>query len=96
MLKIKKETADIWEYKVGSNANIATFVHLWKTRLPLFDGLCGLAISVKSFRSICYIEVSRNVGSVNGLVIPGVTDGIQIKFRPGDFGGKNLVLHIYF
>ena len=33
MLQIKKETANIWEYKVGNNANIANFVRLWKTRL---------------------------------------------------------------
>ena len=30
MLQIKKETANIWEYKVG---NIANFVRLWKTRM---------------------------------------------------------------
>ena len=33
MLQIKKETANVWEYKVGSNANIANCVRLWKTRL---------------------------------------------------------------
>ena len=32
MLQIKKETANIWEYKDGNNANIANFVRLWKTR----------------------------------------------------------------
>ena len=33
MLQIKKEIANIWEYKVGNNANIANFVHLRKTRM---------------------------------------------------------------
>ena len=33
MLQIKKETANIWEYKVGNNANIANFVYLWKTQV---------------------------------------------------------------
>ena len=28
MFQIKKEIANIWEYKVGSNANIANFVFL--------------------------------------------------------------------
>ena len=28
MMQMKKKTANIWEYKVGINANIATFVHL--------------------------------------------------------------------
>ena len=33
MLQIKKKTANIWEYKVGNNANIANLVCLWKTRM---------------------------------------------------------------
>ena len=28
MLKIKKKSANIWEYNIGNNANIANFVHL--------------------------------------------------------------------
>ena len=32
MLQIKEDTAKIWEYKIDNNANIANFVHLWKTR----------------------------------------------------------------
>ena len=28
-----KETANIWEYKVGNNGNIANFVCLWKCRI---------------------------------------------------------------
>ena len=31
--KLKKETVNMWEYKVGNNANIANFVCLWETRL---------------------------------------------------------------
>ena len=30
MVQIRKETANIWEYKVSNNANIANFE--WKTR----------------------------------------------------------------
>ena len=30
MLQLKKETANIWEYKVGNNATIANFARLWK------------------------------------------------------------------
>ena len=30
MLQIKKETENIWEYKVGNNGNIANFVHCEK------------------------------------------------------------------
>ena len=33
MLQIKKDTATIPEYKVGSNANIANFMRLWKPRM---------------------------------------------------------------
>ena len=33
MLQIKKETAIIWEYKVGNNGNIVNSVLLWKTRV---------------------------------------------------------------
>ena len=33
ILQIKKETTNVWEYKVGNNANIASFVLLWKIRL---------------------------------------------------------------
>ena len=32
MLKIKKETANIWEYKVSNNDQITNFVRFWKTR----------------------------------------------------------------
>ena len=35
MLQIKQETADISQYKVGNNANIANFVQLWKPRLTI-------------------------------------------------------------
>ena len=35
MLQIKMETANIWEYKVGNNVNIANFMCLWKTRMIL-------------------------------------------------------------
>ena len=31
--QIKKKTANLWECKVGNNANIANFVWLWKKRL---------------------------------------------------------------
>ena len=33
MLQIKKEMANILEYKVGNNVNFANFVRLWKTRM---------------------------------------------------------------
>ena len=33
MLQIKKETANIPEYKVANNANIANFMPLWKPRM---------------------------------------------------------------
>ena len=33
MMQIKKETANICEYKVEINANIANFVRLWKPRM---------------------------------------------------------------
>ena len=41
MLQIdqKKETANIWEDTVGNIANIANFMHLWKTRLGEYN--CG-------------------------------------------------------
>ena len=32
MVQINKETANIGEYKVDNNANVANFVHLQKTR----------------------------------------------------------------
>ena len=35
MLQIKVETANIWEYKVGNNDNIANFVRLGKPELTL-------------------------------------------------------------
>ena len=28
-----KKTANLWDYKVGINAIIANFVHLWKFRM---------------------------------------------------------------
>ena len=34
---IKKETANIWEYKFGNMANIANFMRLWKTRMGIFS-----------------------------------------------------------
>ena len=34
MLQMKK-TANIWEYKVGTNVIIANFVRLWKTQVIL-------------------------------------------------------------
>ena len=37
MFLIKKEIANIWEYKVGNNANIANFVRLWKPRMRLLS-----------------------------------------------------------
>ena len=33
VLLIKKETANIFEYKVDTDANIANFVRLWKTQM---------------------------------------------------------------
>ena len=33
MLQMKKEIANIWEYKVGNNAIVANLVSLWKTRI---------------------------------------------------------------
>ena len=33
VLQIKKETANLSQYKVDNNVNIANFVHLWKTRM---------------------------------------------------------------
>ena len=36
MVQIKKETANIWEYKVCMNGNIANFVCLWKCQLDVF------------------------------------------------------------
>ena len=33
MLQIRKETANLLQYKVGNNADIANFVRLWKTRM---------------------------------------------------------------
>ena len=41
MLQIKKETGNLWEYKVGNNDNIANFVCLWKPRL---DETCAARI----------------------------------------------------
>ena len=32
MVQIKKETANIWEYHIGNDANIANSVRLWKPR----------------------------------------------------------------
>ena len=90
MLQRKKETVNIWEYKVGNNANIATFVRLWKIRLPLFDELCVLAISVKSFRSILLHWGEQECRLVEWFSYSCVTDGIQIKFLPGDFAGKKF------
>ena len=29
----KKEIVNVWEHKIGNNANIGNFVHLWKTRI---------------------------------------------------------------
>ena len=40
MVQILRETANIWEYKVGTNANIAIFVHLWKPRITKIKFLC--------------------------------------------------------
>ena len=33
-MQIKKETANIWDYKIGNNAIISNYVCLWKTQLP--------------------------------------------------------------
>ena len=40
MLQIKKGTGNLCEHKVGNNANIANFVCLWKTRMPVKDQRC--------------------------------------------------------
>ena len=32
-----KETANIWEYKVGINATIANLLCLWKCRIDQYD-----------------------------------------------------------
>ena len=34
--QINKKTVNIWEYKVGNNANIANSVWLWKTQKNYF------------------------------------------------------------
>ena len=36
MFQIKNEIANIWEYTVDNNANIANFVRLWKPRVYQF------------------------------------------------------------
>ena len=35
MEQLKKKIANTWEYKVGINANITSFVRLWKPRMDL-------------------------------------------------------------
>ena len=37
MVQTMKETANVLEYKIGNNANIANFVCLWNTRIR--DGM---------------------------------------------------------
>ena len=36
MLQIKKERANISQYKAGNNANIGNFVRFWKTRPTVY------------------------------------------------------------
>ena len=33
-MQIMKKTVNTWEYKVGINAIIANFVHMWNIRMP--------------------------------------------------------------
>ena len=37
LMQIMKETAKIWGYKVGTNANIANFAHFGKSQTDLAD-----------------------------------------------------------
>ena len=37
MVQIKKEAANVWEYKIGINTNIANYVLLWKSLSQKFN-----------------------------------------------------------
>ena len=52
MVQIKKETVNMWEYKVANNTNIAKFVCLWKPRIVTG----GHALS-----SSIYLSVHKNI-----------------------------------
>ena len=34
-MQLKMETENMWEHKVGNNANTANFVWVWKTRMSI-------------------------------------------------------------
>ena len=36
MLQIKHKTASKWEHKINNNANVDSFVYLWKTPMYSF------------------------------------------------------------
>ena len=63
MLQIEKETVNIWEYKVGNNANIANFMCLWKTwmlyLIPQFVLKCGLNVEflLFSYGRLCTVHL---------------------------------------
>ena len=61
MLQIKKRTANLWEYKVVNNANIANFVRLWKPESLYRIHGC---VQVKSVRCL------QIVSSVSQGIIP--------------------------
>ena len=49
MVQIKKEVTNIWEYKIGSNANIANFVCLWEfVRIASLPYLLGARVFCKT------------------------------------------------
>ena len=63
MLQVKKETANICQYKVGNNDDIDNFVRLWKTRVCL----AGAAVHVALKLATQEVGSSDNVQGCNVL-----------------------------
>ena len=69
MLQLKKETVNIWKYKVDNNANIVIFVRLWKTRMSdilSFTKFCD--ITLLAFSGIFRFIISESAPLSDGLL----------------------------
>ena len=72
MLQIKKETANIYQYKVGNNANIGNFMRLWETRLFIYNILHAIFHEhhVITLKADSFHKQSRFLVSVSSYHLP--------------------------
>ena len=85
MLKIKKETANIREYKVGNNANIVNFFAFVKNPNVLLDCRQGQAVFVTRDRLFFW--------KVNVLILRVVNDHSEQKYSDSSYNISLFIIH---